>query len=78
MATPYFRTAKKTKERIRTVAAMSTPKHVVHAITTKEGGEMEARGSTLLVIGSRLQIFDEVSQSQRMTMCCTAECLSIR
>ena len=48
MATPYFRTVKKTKERIRTLAATSTPKHVVHALTTEEGGEMEARGSTFL------------------------------
>lgn len=48
MAPPYFRTAKKTKERIRTLAATSTPKHIVHAITTEEGGVMEARGSTFL------------------------------
>ena len=48
MATPYFRTAKKTKERIRTLATTSTLKHIVHGITTEEGREMEARRSTFL------------------------------
>lgn len=48
MAAPYSRTVKKTEERIRTFATTSTPKHVVHAITTEEGGEMEARVSTFL------------------------------
>ena len=48
MATPYFRTTKKTKERIRTLAATSTPKHVVQTITREQGGEIEAKGPTFL------------------------------
>ena len=46
-ATPYFRTAEKTKERIKTLATTSTPKHVVQAITSEQGGEIEARATFL-------------------------------
>ena len=47
-ATPYFRTAKKTKERIQELASSSTPMKVVQKITDEQGGELEARGAAFL------------------------------
>lgn len=43
-ATPFFRTATKTKERIKELATSSTPKDVVRTVTKEQGGELEAKG----------------------------------
>ena len=47
-ATPFFRTAKKTRERIQALAVKSTPKDVVQKVTSEQGGEIEARGAAFL------------------------------
>ena len=46
--TPFFKTSHKTKDAIRSLAASSTPKDVVQAVTKVEGGELEARGAAFL------------------------------
>ena len=47
-ATPFFTTAKKTREHIQELAAKSTPKHIVQAVTSEQGGEINARGAPFL------------------------------
>ena len=44
-ATPFFTTAKKTKEHIQALATKSTPKQTV---TSEQGGEINARGTAFL------------------------------
>ena len=73
-ATPFFTTAKKTREHIQELATKSTP---IQAVTSKQGGEINARGAAfLLEIGSKLLISDEPLQNQRTRLCCTASCSS--
>ena len=47
-ATPFFTTAKKTREHIQELATKSTPKHVVQAVTSEQGGEINAKGAAFL------------------------------
>ena len=47
-STPFFKTSKRTTERIQSLAATSTPKNVVQVMTREEGGELGARGSAFL------------------------------
>ena len=47
-ATPFFTTSKKTREHIHELAKKSTPKQVVQAVTSEQGGEINARGAAFL------------------------------
>ena len=47
-ASPFFRTAKKTKERMQELASSSTPMKVIEKITDELGGELEAIGAAFL------------------------------
>ena len=47
-ASPFFRTAKKTKKRIQELALSSTPMKVVQMVTDEQGRELEARGAAFL------------------------------
>ena len=47
-ATPFFTTAKKTREHIQELATKFTPKHVVQGVTIEQGGEINAKGAAFL------------------------------
>ena len=74
-ATPFFTTAKKTREHIQEFATKSTPKHVVQAVTSEQGGEINVKELLFfLATGSKLLIFDELLPKQRIKIYCTASC----
>ena len=41
-------TISKTREHIQELATKSTPKHIVEAVTSEQGGEINARGAAFL------------------------------
>ena len=47
-ATPFFTTSKKTREHIQELATKSSCKHVIQAVTSEQGGEINARGAAFL------------------------------
>ena len=67
--TPFFTTAKNTREHIQSLASKATPKSVVQTVTHEQGREIEARGIAFLP-RNRQQVanFRQSVESQRIVM----------